>query len=153
MRPTKFSSLSKIFSLFISTWVLVSCSTGQMKIVVPKGFTGEVYLVLSTLDTNMLNIDSNGIGYINKETFNKTTAKPMIFESDGTDISKHAVGFSPSAFWSKGKYAFIDMASKQANKEIQFLSFWVSDGSKDDIKLRNSIELNELVDHRKILYR
>ena len=143
----------KTVCFIISTLVLASCSTGQMKIVVPKGFTGKIYLVLSILDTNMLNIDSNGIGYINKETFNKTTVKPMIFESDGTDISKHAVGFNPSAFWSKGKYAFIDMVSKQANKEIQFLSFWVSDGSKDDIKLRNNIELNELVDHSKIFYR
>ncbi len=153
MRPTKFSSIFKIVSLFISTLVLISCSTGQMKIVVPKGFTGKIYLVLSTLDTNMLNIDSNGIGYINEETFNTTTVRPMIFENDGTDISKYAVGFNPSAFWSQGKFAFIDMANKQVNKEIEYLSFWVSDSSKNDVKITNSIKLNELVDHSKILYR
>ncbi len=153
MKPTKFISIFKIVSLFILTVVLTGCSTGQMKIVVPKGFTGKIYLVLSTLDTNILNIDSNGIGYINEQTFNTTTVRPKIFESDGTDISKYSVGFNPSAFWSKGKFAFIDMASKHTNKEIEYLSFWISHGSGDDVKTRNDINLNELVDHSKIFYR
>ena len=142
MKPTKFISIFKIVSLFILTVVLISCGTGQMKIVVPKGFTGKIYLVLSTQDTNILNIDSNGIGYINEQTFNRTTVKPKIFESDGTDISKYGVGFNPSAFWSKGKFAFIDMASKHTTKEIEYLSFLISHSSGDEVKTANGINLN-----------
>ena len=124
-----------------------------MKIVVPKGFKGKIYLVLSTLDSNILNIDSNGIGYINEQTFNTTTVRPKIIENDGTDISKYGVGFNPSAFWSKGKFAFIDMNIKHTNKNIEYLAFQVSYNSGDDVNFSNDINLNELVDHSKVLYR
>ena len=43
-----------------------------LKIIVPDGYTGEVNLVLSNVDKNILTLDNNAIGYLTKWTFNKT---------------------------------------------------------------------------------
>jgi hypothetical protein len=79
-----------------------------LKIVVPKGYTGPVNLVLSNMDKNILTLDSNGIGYLNKWTFNKTYAPPKVFETDGKQINNQCVGFNPSAFWGYSKFCCVD---------------------------------------------
>ena len=43
-----------------------------LTIMVPNGFNGEINLVLSNVEKNILTPDSNGIGYITEWTFNKT---------------------------------------------------------------------------------
>ena len=79
-----------------------------LEIVVPKGYTGEVNLVLSSMDKNILTLDSNGIGYLNKWTFNKTYAPPKVFETDGKQINNKCVGFNPSTFWGYSKFCCVD---------------------------------------------
>jgi hypothetical protein len=79
-----------------------------LKIVVPKGYTGEVNLVLSNMDNNILTLDSNGIGYLNKWTFNKTYAAPKVFEADGKQINNLCVGFNPSTFWGYRKFCCVE---------------------------------------------
>src|SRR5579875_2021999 len=54
-----------------------------LKIIVPNGYNGTVNLVLSNVDKNILTIDSNGIGYLNKWTFEKTYSKPIVQQVDG----------------------------------------------------------------------
>ena len=44
-----------------------------LEIRVPNGYVGEIDLVLSVVDENMLTVDSNGIGYLNSWTFFKTS--------------------------------------------------------------------------------
>lgn len=73
-----------------------------LKIVVPKGYTGPVTLVLSNVDENILTVDTNGIGYINKWTFEKTYTPPTVVDIDGNNLNDECVGFNQSTFWGKG---------------------------------------------------
>lgn len=82
------SSLVFIFKLFSPT----------LTIIVPKGYKGQISLVLSNVDENILTVDSNGIGYVDKQTFDKVYTKPIVLDADGADISSQCVGFSPSVF-------------------------------------------------------
>ncbi len=46
-----------------------------LTIKVPNGYKEEINLVLSNVKDNLLTVDSNGIGYLNEWTFNKTYSK------------------------------------------------------------------------------
>ncbi len=70
-----------------------------LTIIVPKGFNGEINLVLSNVNDNILAVDNNGIGYINKWTFDKANARPIVKDTDGNNIDKNLIGFAPSTFW------------------------------------------------------
>lgn len=70
-----------------------------MTIIVPNGYKGEINLVLSNVDDNILTVDSNGIGYLTEWTFNKTYSKPIVKQVDGKNLDKNLVGFSPSTFF------------------------------------------------------
>lgn len=72
-----------------------------LTIKVPNGYNGEVHLVLSNVHDNILTVDSNGIGYINEWTFNKTYSRPEVEQIDGKDLDKNLVGFNPSNFFGK----------------------------------------------------
>lgn len=85
------------FILALATFF--SCSDSEYKIIVPDGYVGEVCLIKSNGNTNKLTIDSNGIGYINEDTFDDLLYQPSVFSSSGKDLSQNCVGFSPSAFW------------------------------------------------------
>lgn len=89
-------SVATIISFLVFHYKLYSPT---LKIIVPKGFTGKVILVLANVDENILNVDSNGIGYLNQWTFEKTYSEPVVFDSDGNNIKERLVGFNPSAFW------------------------------------------------------
>lgn len=54
-----------------------------LTIIVPNNYKGEINLFLSNVDDNILTVDSNGIGYLNKWTFNKTYKRPNIVQVDG----------------------------------------------------------------------
>jgi len=88
-----------------------------LKITVPDGYKGNVSLVLSNVDNNILTIDSNGIGYITKWTFKKTWSKPDVYTTSGHKINDLCVGFNHSTFWGMSKFCCID------GKEIKSLSF------------------------------
>lgn len=72
-----------------------------LTIKVPNGYKGEIHLVLSNVKDNILTVDSNGIGYLNEWTFNKTYSRPIVIQLDGKNLDKNLVGFDPSTFFGK----------------------------------------------------
>lgn len=130
---------------------MIRFSSPKLTIVVPKGYEGRVTLVLSSVDKNILTVDSNGIGYITKRTFDKVYTKPKVYETDGTDISDQCVGFNPSTFWAKGKFSPITANnSADREREIEFLSFEIVPKDKKGEKQYYSPDLTNLVDKTKL---
>ena len=115
----------------------------KMTITVPKGYVGEVVLVLSNVDNNILTVDSNGIGYINEATFNNTYAEPTVVDEEGKALNKNCVGFNPSTFWAKGE-------SFDGKTEIETLSFEIVPNNKIEQKQYYSVDLFKLVDKTKL---
>ena len=72
-----------------------------LTIKVPNGYEGEINLVLSNMNNNILTVDSNGIGYLNEWTFNKTYSRPIVEQLDGKNLDKNLVGFNSSTFFGK----------------------------------------------------
>lgn len=118
-----------------------------LKIIVPKGYTGSVTLVLSNVNKNILTLDSNGIGYINKRTFAKTYTVPDVVDNEGASLNSQCVGFNQSTFWSKGVHT-----STRHPERIHTLSFEIVPRDKEKQKLyKNNADFTELVDSTKIL--
>jgi len=117
-----------------------------LKIVVPKGYTGQVNLVLSNVDKNILTLDSNGIGYINKWTFEKTYTPPIVVDNEGNSLNNQCVGFNPTTFWGNG-YS----TSTSFPEKIYSLSFEIVPKDKAGQQQYSSKELTELVDKTKLL--
>lgn len=88
-----------------------------LKIIVPNGYTGTINLVLSNVKENELTIDSNGIGYLNKWTFEKIYSKPIVEQKNGRNLDNNCVGFNPSTFWGYSKFCCVD------GKTIKSMSF------------------------------
>lgn len=123
----------------------------QLTVTVPKGYQGEINLVLSNVDKDILTVDKNGIGYITKQTFDRNKAKPIVLEKDGTDVSDYCVGFNPSTFWAVGKSSYAtEENSSEENIEIQFLSFELVPKDKKGEKQYYSTGLMELVEKTKL---
>ena len=97
----------------------------KLVIKVPNGYVGEIDLILSEADENLLTVDSNGIGYLNNWTFHKTYLKPIVVQLDGTNLEKRLVGFNQSTFFGNRKSCCVN------GKEIESLSFEIV--SKDKI--------------------
>lgn len=116
-----------------------------LKIIIPKGYTGEVTLVLSDVDDNILKVDSNGIGYINQWTFDKAYTEPIVVDTDGNNVHKRLVGFNPSTFWAKGKTCCIQ------SKGIHTMSFEVVPMDKLGKKQNYLKDLTTLVDTALVL--
>jgi len=118
-----------------------------LKIVVPKGYVGEVNLVLSNVDKNILTLDGNGIGYINKWTFDKTYSPPIVVDNEGKSLNDQCVGFNPSTFWGKGYHT-----STRHPEKIHTLSFEIVPKDKAGQKQYcNKVGFTGLVDTTKLL--
>ena len=115
-----------------------------LKIIVPEGYTGEVSLVLSNVDHNILTLDSNGVGYVTKWTFNKTWSQPDVFTKSGRKINNQCVGFNSSTFWGLSKFCCVD------GKVIRSLSFEIVPEDKIGQKQCYSRGLAGLVDTKKL---
>lgn len=90
-----------------------------LRITVPHNYTGEINLVLANIDENRLNIDKNGIGYINERTFDKTYRKPIVTDTDGNNLSGQLKGFNNLVFWTNPEHCCIQLnAIKSLNFEI-----------------------------------
>ncbi len=114
------------------------------EIIVPENYTGEVNLILSNVEENILTLDQNGIGYINQETFSKTF-KPIILESSGYNINKRAIGFNQSTFWSK-------LVTTTSNgKRIESLNFFVAPKDVDSSSYDDEFDLIKLVNYELVL--
>ena len=120
-----------------------------LKIVVPKGYTGQVNLVLSNVDNNILTLDTNGIGYLNKWTFEKTYTPPVVVDDEGNSLNDQCVGFNPSTFWGSGYHT-----STRHPGKIYTLSFEIVPKDKAGQKqYYNNVGFTEMVDTTKLLTR
>jgi hypothetical protein len=115
-----------------------------LRIKIPNGYNGGIYLVLSNVKENILTVDSNGIGYINKWTFDKTYTKPIVEQIDGKIIEKNLVGYNPSTFWAKSKLCCID------GQVIQSLDFKIVPDDKAEESHDYPINLIMLADRKKL---
>jgi hypothetical protein len=115
-----------------------------LTIIVPNGYRGEINLVLSNVEDNELKVDSNGIGYVNEWTFNKTYSRPIVKQFDGENLDNNLVGFNPSTFWAKG-----ESTSSAFDFKLETLSFEIL---KDDNQKKNTdVDLFRVIDVKKII--
>lgn len=117
-----FKKASFLMLLFITTGIAFigfhyRLYSPALTIVVPNGYTGEINLILSNIEDNILTVDSNGVGYLNEWTFNKTYTRPVVVQADGKNLDKNLIGFNPSTFFGKGKMCCIE------GKQIETLNF------------------------------
>ena len=99
-----FEKTSFLSILFITTTISFLAFHYQLysptlTIKVPNGYNGEIHLILSNVEDNVLTVDSNGIGYLTEWTFNKTYSRPIVEQIDGKNLDENLVGFNPSTFF------------------------------------------------------
>jgi hypothetical protein len=116
-----------------------------LTIKVPNGYKGEVNLVLSNVNENILTIDSNGIGYLTKWTFNKTYSRPKVEQIDGKNLGAYLIGFNPSTFFGKGKSCCI------GKHEVHSLSFKIGTKPHLEDEYFAGRNLTEVVDTTKAI--
>jgi predicted membrane protein len=116
-----------------------------LKIVVPENYTGQVSLIKSNVTENILTVDLNGIGYLNKWTFNHTYSKPIVVDVNGKNLEEQLVGFNNSSFYGLGTSATVENQI-----EIKSKSFEIVPEDKKDEKQYSHTNLSELVDREKI---
>lgn len=93
-------SITTTISLLIFHYQLYSPT---LKIIVPDNYVGEINLIRSNVDENILVVDSNGVGYLNEWTFKRTYTKPIVERLNGKRLDTELVGYKPSIFWGHGK--------------------------------------------------
>ena len=135
-------SIVATFAFLASYYYLYSPT---LKIIAPKGYTGPVTLVLSNVDKNILTLDSNGIGYINEWTFEKTYTPPVVVDKEGNLLNDQCVGFNPSTFWGKGF-----STSTEHPDKIHHISFEIVPKDKAGQKRYYNKEVARLVDTTKL---
>lgn len=113
-----------------------------LTIIVPNGYKGQINLVLSNVKDNILTVDSNGIGYINEWTFNKTYSRPIVEQLDGKNLDKNLVGFNPSTFFG---------TSIGGGNSIKSLSFEIVPDSVLGIEQCYSANWTKYVDKKLVL--
>jgi hypothetical protein len=146
-----FKQTSFFTILFITTTISFLAFHYQLysptlTIKVPNGYKGEINLVLSNVKDNILTIDSNGIGYLNEWTFNKTYSRPIVEQLDGNNLDKNLVGFNPSTFFGKGKSCCI------GGQEIESLSFEIVTDDKRGQKQYNSKNYMDFVNKKLVIF-
>jgi hypothetical protein len=111
-----------------------------LTIVVPANYSGDVDLILSNVSENILKLDSNGIGYLNDWTFEKTYTRPVVIDENGNNLDSLLVGFNPSTFWGLGKSCCID------NEQVYSKRFEIKKNKLDrEFEARS---LTDLVDRK-----
>ena len=111
-----------------------------LTIVVPANYSGDVDLILSNVSENILKLDSNGIGYLNDWTFEKTYTRPVVIDENGNNLDSLLVGFNPSTFWGLGKSCCID------NEQVYSKGFEIKKNKLDrEFEARS---LTDLVDRK-----
>lgn len=117
-----------------------------LKIIVPEGYQGKVTLVLSNVKDNILTIDSNGIGYLNRWTFDKTYSIPQVVDKKGANMNNLCVGFNPAVFWGKGTTCCIN------GQEIETLNFEIVPKEKHRKKQYYAKDLTVIVNKNLVLF-
>ena len=141
----RFKKYRPFYFFLLVALIFLSCKNAHLKIIVPNGYVGEVCLIKANVKRNELKIDSNGIGYINEETFNNLFSKPLVFDESGKDLSENCVEYNPSTFWALG-----EAESPQSNRIIHFMSFEIVPDSLKGIYQYYNVDLFKVVDTTKI---
>jgi hypothetical protein len=145
----KSHSFLTLFTIVISIAFLgmhYSWYSPTLKIVVPKNYTGQVTLISSAVNKNILLVDSNGIGYITKWTFDKTYTIPTVIDQEGKNINDLCIGFNPSTFWAKGTASSTAYAGT-----IEYLSFEIEPRDKMGQKQYYNKDFTNYIDWSKVL--
>jgi hypothetical protein len=146
-------SIIKRYSFLTLYLILISISfiayhyqlySPTLKIIVPDGYVGQINLVESNVDQNILRLDSNGIGYLNKWTFNKLYLPPEVYTTSGKNIINLCVGFNPSVFFGVSKFCCVN------GKVIRSKSFDIAIDSTYTAKHFYSKGFSQFVDTRKV---
>jgi hypothetical protein len=116
-----------------------------IKIIVPENYSGEVNLVRSNVNENILTLDTHGIGYLNEWTFNHLYLKPIVLDENGRNLTEQCVGFNPTTFFALGT-----TGTAEGNREIKSLIFDIVPVDKIGEKQYYNTNLSELVDKKKI---
>ena len=144
--------MSFLTILFISTTISFLAFHYQLysptlTIKVPNGYKGQINLVLSNVKENILTVDSNGIGYLTKWTFNKTYSRPKVKQIDGKDLDDYLIGFNPSTFFGKAKTCCME------RREIHSLSFKIGTKPHLEDEYFEHKSLIEIVDKHKTIFK
>jgi hypothetical protein len=142
-----FKRTSFLTILFITTTISFLAFHYQLysptlTIKVPNGYKGEINLVLSNVKDNILTVDSNGIGYLNEWTFNKTYSRPIVQQLDGKNLDKNLVGFNPSTFFG---------TSIGVGNSLKSLSFEIVPDSVLGQKLYYSTDWTDYINEKLVL--
>jgi len=145
-----FKKISFLTMLFITTTISFSAFyyelySPTLTIKVPNGYKGEINLILSNVEDNVLTVDGNGIGYLTEWTFNKTYSRPIVEQIDGKNLDKNLVGFNPSTFFGKGKSCCV------YGQQIESLSFEIVSDEKLEPKQYNSKNLMDFIDKKLVV--
>ena len=101
---------------------------------IPKGYVGEVKLLLSKSDENILSINSHGIGYLNEKTY-RNGFRPTIIKG-GKDITKEITGYGMGTF----------ISTQTGNYKVEYVNFTVPQTGKrtnwDIVDIDDLIKLN-----------
>ena len=117
-----------------------------LKIVVPEGYNGEVSLVLANVRENELIIDTNGIGYINPDTFDRLYMKPEVVDANGTSLDELCVGYGENQFWSNS-----EQSSSLYVGKVAFHAFKNFRKGVPERKRSSDADVIDLVDWKKVL--
>lgn len=131
--------ITTTFSFLVFHYKLYSPT---LTIKVPNGYKGEINLVLSNIKDNILTVDSNGIGYLNEWTFNKTYSRPIVEQLNGKNLDRNLVGFNPSTFFG---------TSIGGENSIKSLSFEIVSDSVLGQKQYYSADWTKYVDKKLVL--
>jgi len=149
-RGSFFATLCIIISI-ASVILIFKFYSPKLTVVIPDGYVGKITLVLSNVHKDILKVDSNGIGYITKWTFDRTYTKPIVLEANGTNVSDQCVGFNPSTFWAKGTFSVSNTTNRNVEKvDIYSLSFEIVPKDKLGQKQYYNVDLIKLVDKAKL---
>ena len=137
LRETKWKTISFTF-LFIAVLSLVyvfSESKKNLRINIPKNYTGTVYLVLSNETTNDFDINEFGIGYVCADTYN-SGFRPKVYRQD-RDITKtinsYSSGSASSSSMSRNSICYLEFNVPPENINIS-LKPTVYKQDKDTLK-------------------
>ena len=144
LKSSSFSTLLAIMTSIAFTILHYIWYSPTLKIVIPNNYTGQVTLVVSNVDKNILTVDSNGIGYITRWTFDKTYSAPIVIDKDGQEMNHLCVGFNQLTFWANGT-----AISSKFKDEIKFLSFYINPKDTTGLK-QNHTDFTNYLDKSKL---
>jgi hypothetical protein len=143
---------SSYFTLYLISTVIAflyfhyAWYSPTLKIIVPKGYKGQVNLVLANVKENILTLDTNGIGYITQWTIDHIYSVPLVIDNDGQNLNKLCVGFNPSTFWGTGKTCCV------SGKQFESISFEIVSKENAGQKQYDSKDLTALVNKKLVKF-